>query len=43
VRFSYGRYYIMQGTGLAETVNPVGLFGKYYAWKIPMETGIRTE
>jgi hypothetical protein len=32
VRFSYGRYYIMQGTGLAETVNPVGLFGKYYAW-----------
>jgi len=32
MRFSYGRYYIMQGTGLAETANPVGLFGKYYAW-----------
>ena len=32
LRFSYGRYYIMQGTGLAETANPVGLFGKYYAW-----------
>lgn len=34
-RFSYGRYSIMQGTGLAETVNPVGLFGKYYAWNAP--------
>jgi hypothetical protein len=33
LRFSYGRYYIMQGTGLAESANPVGLFGKYYAWK----------
>jgi carboxypeptidase family protein/TonB-dependent receptor-like protein len=32
LRFSYGRYYIMQGTGLAETANPVGLFGKYFAW-----------
>jgi carboxypeptidase family protein/TonB-dependent receptor-like protein len=32
LRFSYGRYYIMQGTGLAETANPVGLFGKYYSW-----------
>ena len=25
-------YYIMHGTGLAETANPVGLAGKYYAW-----------
>src|SRR5215467_12115309 len=32
VRLSYGRYYIMQGTGLAETVNPVGLAGQYYTW-----------
>jgi hypothetical protein len=32
LRFNYGRYYIMQGTGLAETANPVGLFGKYYTW-----------
>jgi len=32
VRFSYGRYYIMQGTGLAETANPVGLSGKFYSW-----------
>jgi Carboxypeptidase regulatory-like domain/TonB dependent receptor-like, beta-barrel len=32
LRFNYGRYYIMQGTGLAETANPVGLAGKYYAW-----------
>ena len=32
VRVSYGRYYIMQGTGLAETVNPVGLAAKYYTW-----------
>ncbi len=32
IRFGYGMYYIMQGTGLAETANPVGLSGKYYAW-----------
>jgi hypothetical protein len=32
LRFSYGRYYIMQGTGLAETANPVGLAGKAFAW-----------
>ena len=24
LRFGYGRYYIMQGTGLAETANPMG-------------------
>ncbi|HMD06937.1 MAG TPA: TonB-dependent receptor [Candidatus Acidoferrum sp.] len=32
IRFGFGIYYIMQGTGLAETANPVGLSGKYYAW-----------
>ncbi len=32
VRFSYGRYYKMQGTGLAETSNPVGFAGQYYSW-----------
>ena len=32
LRFNYGRYYIMQGTGLAETANPVGLAGKFYSW-----------
>src|SRR3989441_8268156 len=32
LRFSYGRYYIMQGTDLAETANPVGLAGKDFAW-----------
>jgi len=40
LRFSYGRYYIMQGTGLAETANPVGLSGKYYAWTDTNEDGI---
>jgi hypothetical protein len=40
VRFSYGRFYIMQGTGLAETVNPVGLSGKYYAWNDSNGDGI---
>ena len=40
LRFSYGRYYIMQGTGLAETANPVGLFGKYYAWRDTNGDGI---
>jgi hypothetical protein len=32
LRFSYGRYYKMQGTGLAETSNPVGLASKTYTW-----------
>ena len=32
LRLNYGRYYIMQGTGLAETANPVGLAGKFYSW-----------
>ena len=32
LRFSYGRFYKMQGTGLAETSNPVGLAGQIYTW-----------
>jgi len=32
LRLNYGRYYIMQGTGLAETANPVGLASKTYTW-----------
>ena len=40
VRFSYGRYYIMQGTGLAETANPVGLSGKFYSWTDTNKDGI---
>ena len=32
VRLSYGRFYIMQGTGLAETSNPVGFAGQGYRW-----------
>jgi hypothetical protein len=31
-RVSYGRYYLMQGTGLAETANPVGFAGQTYSW-----------
>jgi hypothetical protein len=33
LRFSYGRFYLMQGTGLAETANPVGFAGQTYTWK----------
>jgi hypothetical protein len=40
VRFSYGRYYIMQGTGLAETANPVGLSGKFFNWTDTNDDGI---
>jgi hypothetical protein len=32
LRVSYGRYYLMQGTGLAETANPVGFAGQTYSW-----------
>jgi hypothetical protein len=35
LRFGYGIYYIMQGTGLAETSNPVGLSSKTYTWNAP--------
>jgi hypothetical protein len=43
LRASYGRYYLMQGTGLAETANPVGFAGQVYTWidangdKIPQQ------
>lgn len=32
LRFSYGRFYKMEGTGLVETVNPVGFAGKEFTW-----------
>jgi Carboxypeptidase regulatory-like domain/TonB dependent receptor len=32
VRFGYGIYYIMQGTGLAETANPNGLLSLTFPW-----------
>jgi len=32
VRFSYGRFYKMEGTGIVETVNPVGFAGQGYSW-----------
>ena len=32
LRFSYGRFYKMEGTGLVETVNPVGFAGQGYSW-----------
>ena len=32
VRFSYGRFYKMQGTQLLEQVNPVGFAGKTFTW-----------
>jgi hypothetical protein len=38
IRFGYGIYYIMQGTGLAETANPVGLAAKFYTWNAPNGT-----
>jgi hypothetical protein len=38
IRFGYGIYYIMQGTGLAETVNPNGLISLTFPWA-PFKTG----
>lgn len=32
LRFGYGIYYIMQGTGLAEAANPVGLITQTFPW-----------
>ena len=40
VRLSYGRFYIMQGTGLAETSNPVGFAGQGYTWNDSNKDGI---
>jgi hypothetical protein len=38
IRFGYGIYYIMQGTGLAETVNPNGLVTLTFPWNAPAGT-----
>ena len=35
LRFGYGIYYIMQGTGLAETANPNGLITLTFPWNAP--------
>ena len=40
VRFSYGRFYKMQGTGLAETANPVGTASKTFTWNDANNDGI---
>ena len=40
VRFSYGRYYKMQGTQLLEAVNPVGFAGKTFTWNDTNGDGI---
>ena len=32
LRFSYGLFYKMEGTGIVETVNPVGFAGRTYSW-----------
>jgi hypothetical protein len=32
LRFSYGRFYKMEGTGLIETVNPIGFSSKTFKW-----------
>jgi hypothetical protein len=44
LRFSYGRFYKMEGTGLVETVNPIGFSTQTFTWndvngdKIPQES-----
>jgi hypothetical protein len=40
VRFGYGIYYIMQGTGLAETSNPNGLVTLTFPWTDTNHDGI---
>ncbi len=40
VRFSYGRYYKMQGTGLAENTNPLGSASRTYSWTDTNNDGI---
>jgi len=40
LRFSYGRFYKMEGTGLVETVNPVGLSGATFLWNDTNTDGI---
>ena len=40
VRFSYGRFYKMEGTQLVEQVNPVGFAGKTFVWTDTNRDGI---
>jgi Carboxypeptidase regulatory-like domain/TonB dependent receptor len=40
VRFSYGRFYKMQGTQLLEAVNPVGFASKTFTWNDANHDGI---
>lgn len=38
IRFSYGRYYSMEGTQLAETIDPNGLSTQTYSWNGAMDS-----
>jgi hypothetical protein len=40
LRIGYGRYYKMEGTGLVDQVNPVGLATRTYSWKDTNGDGI---
>jgi len=40
LRFSYGLFYKMEGTGIVETVNPVGFAGKTFVWNDTNGDGI---
>jgi len=40
LRFSYGLFYKMEGTGIVETVNPVGFAGKTFMWNDTNGDGI---
>ena len=40
LRFSYGRFYKMEGTGIVETVNPVGFAGQGFSWTDTNADGI---
>ena len=40
VRVSYGRFYKLEGTGIVETVNPVGFAGQGYTWNDTNGDGI---
>jgi TonB dependent receptor/Carboxypeptidase regulatory-like domain len=40
LRIGYGRYYKMEGTGLVDQVNPVGLATQTYSWKDTNGDGI---
>jgi hypothetical protein len=40
LRFGFGRFYKMEGTGLVEAVNPVGFAGQGYTWNDTNGDGI---